>query len=94
MPSRNDFVFSGVCILPTAVPENNPGKDFFVSFPMKKYVLMQGVQKKECLELVITRDDHDTDEFDVLADEVKGVGDADAAKGDVRETDAAAGVST
>ena len=94
MPSRNDFVFSGVCILPTAAPEINPGKDFFLIVSDEKIRPDAGSTKKECLELVVARNDHDTDEFDVLADEVKGVGDADAAKGDVRETDAAAGVST
>ena len=44
-------------------------------------------QKKECLDVVVAWDDHYTDEFDVLTDDVLRVGDADASQRYVRETD-------
>ena len=71
-----------------------------IHFPIEKGVWQfmfikekKVMPQKECLEVVVARDYHDPDEFDVLTDEVQRVGDADTAKGDVRET-AAAGTST
>lgn len=43
--------------------------------------------KKECLDVVVAWDDHYTDEFDVLTNDVQRVGDADATQRYVRETD-------